>query len=46
VRLRASAAQCRELAEKATDPDAAKALRSLADEIEILILAILENDAH
>jgi hypothetical protein len=43
ARLRATAAQCRELAETATDADAAKSLRFIAAEIEA-ILAIYEND--
>jgi len=39
-RLRAQAARCRELAESATDPEAAKALRDMARDIEIAIPVI------
>jgi len=43
ARLRATAVQCRELAQTATDADAAKSLRSIASEIEAL-LTIHEGD--
>ena len=43
AQLRATAAQCRDLAQTATDADAAKSLRSIASEIEAL-LTIHEDD--
>ena len=42
-RLRAQAARCRELAVSATDPEAAKALRDMARDIEIA-LPVIESE--
>lgn len=43
VKLRAKAERCRELAAKATDPDAAESLRQLADEIDAAIPVLEDN---
>jgi hypothetical protein len=42
-RLRAQAVRCRELAETATDPEVAEALRDMARDIEIA-LPVIESE--
>jgi len=45
VKLRAKAERCRELAAKATDPEAAESLLKLAEEIDAAIPLLEDNGA-
>ena len=45
VKLRAKAERCRELAARATDPEAAESLLQLAGEIEAAIPMLEDNEA-
>jgi hypothetical protein len=46
VKLRAKAERCRELADKATDPEAAESLLQLAGEIEAALPMFENNEAR
>ena len=45
-RVRATAAQCRELAKRATDPAAAKSLRFIACELEAILSILAKDEAR